>query len=148
MAVDGVLNALVLDRRTGAQQLSEALQRRRVVLLDLLDALAAEPLHAPRGLLDHLGAVALLGLLLVRVVLETVEHLFRWHVFTSFQVSNRAGDGVGEPAEPLGLGHQLPVVLAQCSQLVGLAVQHAGDRVQAQAELPQHQDLLQAPQLL
>ncbi len=96
----------------------------------LLDAVA-EAVDQLRLVLLLLGGV------------EAVEQLFHLHLVPSLQFFDRPRDGVGEPVQPLSFVLQPTVVVAQDRQLVR-AVQHVRDHVEAQAQVAQQQDLLQA----
>jgi len=81
---------------------------------------------------------------------EPLEQLLRRHGAAPFlvQILDRAGDRLREPVQPVALGDERGMVLAQHRGAVLGAVEHAGDGVEREPELPEHQHLLQAQQLL
>ena len=114
--------------------------------LGVLRRPAAHPVAAR---VDHLVAVALARLRLVRVVLEPLEDLLRCHPVSLLDARDGAVDGGDEPVEPGLLAAQLLAVPGQDLDGAGpaLPLEHLRDGVQAEPEAAQQQDLLQAQQL-
>jgi len=104
---------------------------------------AAEPPGAlPVGLRP-----ALLGLVRVGVLRESLEHLglLQWHA--QLQSRDRVLDGTDHRLDPCPLAAQPLGVTRQRGDVVRLSVQDPGHLFQGQAEFPQHEDALQAQQL-
>jgi len=69
-------------------------------------------------------------------------------VIFSLQLSDRAGDGVGELPEPVAFAVQPPLVLTQRRDLVTITGEDLGDRAESQTELARQENLLQSQELL
>ncbi len=151
MLSDGLLDGGVVGLGTGLGQLREpgvhlAPGHSGEEPLALLLGQAAD---APVRIVDCCVAPLLPGFLLVRVLDEPVEHLFCWHAHTFFQAGHGPVDRTDEPVQTLPLLDELTPVTPEDADPVVLhaAGQHRGDVFQAQPELLEQEDLLQAREL-